>query len=182
MISSPMIRLPRGRLVPYAADHDEATVRWLNTADIQSTFGFSSTLTIASHRAWLAAASNAAMWAILDEPGSHCGNVLLHISGKHRSAYFQIYLGEPSARGRGLGKSVLEAVLAHAFDDMALHRVWLHTRPDNLQAERLYRRGGFVVEGVERDALLHGAGFISQTRWSILEHEWRESARFVVTP
>ena len=175
-----MIRLPRGQLIPYADDHDEATVRWLNSADIQSSFGFSSTLTLPAHRAWIASASNVVMWAVLDEQGAHCGNVLLHIAGKHRSAYFQVYLGEPSTRGKGLGKSVLEAVLRYAFDDIALHRVWLHTRPDNLDAERLYRRAGFVVEGIERDALLHGVGFISQTRWSILEHEWRDTSRFVV--
>lgn len=176
MIEPPPIPLERGRLAPYRSEHDERTVEWLNTPEIQVTFGFASQLTTASHRVWVESASDTIIWAVLDEVGKHCGNVLLRVTERNRAGYFQIYLGVRSTRGKGLGRQVLDAVLRHAFDVLRLHRIYLHTLPGNLAAEKLYRAAGFTMEGVERDALLRDGAFVSQKRWSLLEQEWRAAA------
>lgn len=160
-------------LIPYEARHDKKTVEWLNSADLQSTFGLRRTVSEASHRVWVDANSDTLIWAIVDPAGQHVGNVLLKITERHRSGYFQIYVGERSARGRGLGEHALKATLMRAFDQRGLHRVWLHTFPDNAAAEALYLKHGFVLEGTERDALLSKDTYMSQRRWSLLEHEWR---------
>ena len=161
------------KLVPYRPRHDARTVQWLNAPDIRMTFGISRPVTLASHRAWIEAAHGTLVWAINDAGDTHCGNVLLHCNARHRSAYFQIYIGEPAMRGRGIGKVVLDLVLAHAFTDLDLHRVWLHTFADNVPAERLYANAGFVDEGVERESILREGSFCSQRRWSLLAREWR---------
>src|SRR5690242_528727 len=97
-------------LAPYEAKHDQRTVEWLNTPELRDTFGITSEITLASHRRWVEAASDAVIWAILVPQGEHCGNVLLHCNSRHRSAYFQIYLGEHSSRGHGVGRAVTRAV------------------------------------------------------------------------
>lgn len=161
-------------LTAYGPEHDAATVRWLNSGELRATFGFRGTVTLDSHRHWLDSTKDIRIWAVIDGKGQHCGNTLLHVNLRHRSGYFQIYLGEPSVRGEGLGKRALRETLAQAFEVEGLHRVWLHTFADNTAAEALYRRQGFVLEGIEREAIhLDNGIFLSQNRWSLLIQEWR---------
>lgn len=54
-------------------------------------------------------------------------------------------------RGRGLGHRLMAAALAHA-DRLGLERVELQVFSDNPAALALYRRLGFVEEGVKRRA------------------------------
>jgi RimJ/RimL family protein N-acetyltransferase len=175
-MSAPTLQAAGVTLVPYAPGHDARTVAWLNAPDIRSTFGISRAVTPSSHRAWVESTHDTLIWAINGAGGTHCGNVLLHCNPRHRSAYFQIYIGEPAMRGRGLGKVALDLVLAHAFSGLDLHRVWLHTFPDNGPAERLYAKAGFLTEGVERESICREGAFLSQRRWSLLAHEWRARA------
>lgn len=160
-------------LVPYTASHDKKTVGWLNSADLQATFGLRQSINVESHRKWLNAATDTQIWAIQDQSGSHVGNVLLKINHRHRSGYFQIYIGESRARGLGLGERALIATLSTAYETYGLHRVWLHTFPENVRAEALYKKHGFVLEGLERDALFVDGTYVSQRRWSLLTSEWR---------
>jgi RimJ/RimL family protein N-acetyltransferase len=57
----------------------------------------------------------------------------------------------PRWRGRGIGTRLLTAALADA-DRIGLERIELEVFMGNGTAQRLYRRLGFVVEGVKRKA------------------------------
>ncbi|GAB3493437.1 hypothetical protein GCM10027399_13310 [Curvibacter fontanus] len=160
-------------LTPYTSEYDEKTVGWLNSADLRATFGLRQEVSLDSHRSWVKAAIDTQIWAIREPTGHHVGNVLLKINQRHRSGYFQIYIGEPRARGLGLGEKAFLAVLKAAYEKYGLHRVWLHTFPENVRAEALYQKHGFVLEGVEREALLVDGVYVSQRRWSLLVTEWR---------
>ncbi|KQW38239.1 GNAT family N-acetyltransferase [Rhizobacter sp. Root404] len=159
-------------LVPYGPEHDAATVRWLASDELRDTFGFRGDINIESHRRWVNSTHHTHIWAVVNEAGVHCGNTLLHVNPRHCSGYFQIYIGEPTARGHGLGKAALRRTLANAFATLSLHRVWLHTFADNRAAESLYRQHGFTHEGIERDAICVNGKFVSQNRWSLLLDEW----------
>jgi len=63
---------------------------------------------------------------------------------------------DPGARGRGLGRALVEAALASARDERV--RVGLYVREDRLEARRLYERLGFRPLG-RRTWLDLGAGF-----------------------
>ncbi len=164
-----------GVLFPYGEGEDVATVRWLNLQDLRDTFGLRQQLTVESHRRWIASANDTLVWGIRAGGGEHVGNVLLTVTERHRSGYFQIYIGDKGARGKGLGQAALSAALVLAFGHYGIHRVWLHTLLGNSTAERLYQKNGFEMEGIERDALWLGDGYGSQKRWSLLEPEWRAS-------
>lgn len=165
------------RLVPYADEHDIQTVRWLNDPVLQRGFGLARQITLESHRDWLAANRDILVWAITDEGGEHCGNVLLHSVMARRSAYLQVYVGSRKSLRKGIAYRALGGVLTHAFRSLGLHRIWLHTMPGNIAAEALYTKLGFLREGVEREALPRDGGFVDQYRWSLLEHEWKGTAR-----
>ena len=159
-------------LQPYAAEHDERTVAWLNDPALQRSFGLDRQVTLAGHRAWRAAQEDLVLWAIT-YGGRHVGNCSLRWNARHASAYFQIYLGEPAVRGRGLGKAAIMAALDYAFGALKAHRVWLHVYPHNAVALAIYTALGFVEEGLERDALLLEGSYQSQLRMSLLDDEWK---------
>lgn len=67
----------------------------------------------------------------------------------------------PEAQGQGLGRLVLEGLLAWAQDASgprlpAITRLELYVRADNRRAQNLYRSVGFQLEGVRR-SLVRGA-------------------------
>ncbi len=158
-------------LESWADAHDAQTVAWLNDPHIRATFGITSEPTLDGHRRWKAGQPGLSAFAII-AMGQHVGNALLLRDDRHRSAYLQLYLGSAEHRGKGLGRASLGRLLAIGFDELGLHRIWLHTLPDNTAAERLYRSMGFVLEGMERDAVAVDSSFRSQNRWSLLAGEF----------
>jgi ribosomal protein S18 acetylase RimI-like enzyme len=58
----------------------------------------------------------------------------------------------PAFRQQGIGKRLIQRALA-AARDFGFRRVELAVRANNLNAIELYKRVGFRVEGVQRDAI-----------------------------
>jgi ribosomal protein S18 acetylase RimI-like enzyme len=59
----------------------------------------------------------------------------------------------PQFRGRGIGTKLTKKALA-AARAFGLHRVELTVREHNAGAIELYKKAGFEIEGVQRDAVL----------------------------
>jgi ribosomal protein S18 acetylase RimI-like enzyme len=58
----------------------------------------------------------------------------------------------PRFRGQGIGTNLIRSTLA-ATRTIGLHRVELTVRQNNTRAIELYKKAGFVVEGLQRDAV-----------------------------
>jgi RimJ/RimL family protein N-acetyltransferase len=97
------------------------------------------------------------VFAIEERIGSALVGVvqLVDIHLVHRNAEMRIRIGEPDARGRGLGTATLGLLLDHAWRDLGLHRVYLYVFATNERAIASYERVGFEHEG-----RLHEAAFI----------------------
>lgn len=67
---------------------------------------------------------------------------------RHKALLFGMYV-RPEHRGRGLGRALVEAVLAEARRAPQLQIVQLTVTQGNTAAETLYRRCGFEPWGVE---------------------------------
>ena len=159
-------------LVNWDDEHSENTVLWLRDPQLQRDFGVTFAVSVAEHDAWRQRQNGLLAWAIVVD-AKHIGNLLIFLNQRQCSGYLQIYIGDAQFRGQGLGRYALELALEHAFSDLNLHRIWLHTFPENIRAERLYRSLGFMSEGRERMAFKGGDGkFKDQVRWSILANEW----------
>jgi len=121
----------------------------------------------------LALADPAMLQLIVEHDGRPVGHVLL--SGLGRAAMgieFRRYVvWEP---GRGIGSAALPLVLAHCFDDLGTHRVWLDVMPDNARARRVYEGAGFREEALLRDALRRPDGsVVPLVLMAITLAEWR---------
>ena len=81
------------------------------------------------------------------------GTCQLHsISAVHRHAELQIRIGDVKQRGHGYGTDAVQLLLKFGFDDLNLHRIFLHVFADNKAAVRTYEKCGFKREGILRHA------------------------------
>lgn len=71
---------------------------------------------------------------------------------RHKALIWGVYV-DAAARGQGLSRRLMEAMIAHARSLPALRQVTLSVSAWNTTARTLYERLGFVSYGCEPDAL-----------------------------
>lgn len=105
--------------------------------------------------------------------GVHIGNVGLHaIDWKNRCAELGIAIGEKAYWNQGYGTDAIRTLLALAFHEMNLHRVFLRVDADNGRAIRCYEKAGFQREGTSRETVFREGAYHDQYVMSILEREF----------
>jgi len=77
-------------------------------------------------------------------------------------------------RGRGIGGALIRAALAKARAN-GLTRVQLHVRAGNVRARVLYEKVGFVIEGVQRNAVRLDGVYEDQLSMAVLFDERPET-------
>ena len=88
-----------------------------------------------------------------------------------QNAELQIRIGDPTMQGRGAGTAAVRELLRHGFGTLKLHRVYLQVFRGNVRAQRAYLKCGFVVEGVQRQAVLIDNAFEDIVMMGILSGE-----------
>jgi RimJ/RimL family protein N-acetyltransferase len=130
---------------------------WINDRDTALHNNRYSPIHESDHLRWLdsvVSAPDIRVFAIRDSQERLIGVCqLVHIDPVGRSAELRIRIGLASDRGRGCGSHAVKELLRFAFDDLNLHRVYLHVFATNERAIRTYKRVGFREEGrlVEAD-------------------------------
>jgi N-acetyltransferase len=90
----------------------------------------------------------------------------LHPKGK--SAEIGVGIGEPGLWGKGIGREALELEVKYLFGELGLRRIGLSVVSHNDRAIWMYKRLGFVVEGVERDGVGSDDGFIDDVKMGLV--------------
>jgi diamine N-acetyltransferase len=75
-------------------------------------------------------------------------------------------------QGRGLGTEAVDVLVAYAFRDLGLRKVWLDVLANNPQAIRSYEKSGFVEEGRMRAHYWHEGEHRDAVVMSLLRDEW----------
>lgn len=71
-------------------------------------------------------------------------------------------------QGKGYGAAMLEALVARAFGELDLHKLWLIVRRDNKSSQAMYLRAGFEFEGVLRDEYCVNGRYFDMVRMGIV--------------
>lgn len=90
----------------------------------------------------------------------------------HRSAELQIRIGDRDAQGKGIGSEACALLLKHAFHDLNLNRVHLHVFETNHNAVSLYKRCGFNIEGVMKQAAFIDGNWVNVLLMAILRESY----------
>lgn len=96
--------------------------------------------------------------AVIEADGIACGTVgLLNIDKKNHKSEFYIAMGEHSYKGKGIATKAGKLILDYAFKQLHLNKVYLFTEINNIAAQRLFKRLGFIKEGcLRKDIVSHG--------------------------
>lgn len=113
--------------------------------------------------------------AICDaETGSLYGVIyLLQIDWLNRSCEYAIQIGESALQGKGIGYQSTLKILDHAFYDLNLHRVHLTVLENNERAIILYKKIGFIEEGIHRSAVFKNGKYLNVVQMAILADEYK---------
>lgn len=111
--------------------------------------------------------------AIVDDKDLIVGLIsLLNIDYINRSCELHIMIGESENRGKGIGTFAVKSMIDHAFDNLNLRRIELEVFEDNIPAMRLYKKCGFVREGIRREAVYKKGQYLSMIIMSILRSDY----------
>jgi diamine N-acetyltransferase len=90
----------------------------------------------------------------------------------NKSAEFSIMIGNKSYWSKGAGKFATDSMIAHGFNNLNLHRIYLTVLEYNTRAIQLYERSGFKREGVLREAIFKNGTYQNLIHMSVLKREF----------
>lgn len=142
-------------LSPLAQDDSPILYSWLSDREYRLDSGGFEFIDWESHCQWFQRAQQGATGVALavrrSEDQTLVGLVqLVAINRVYRNAELRIRLA-PDQLGKGYGTEATRLLCAHGFDDLNLHRIYLHVRAKNPRAIRCYEKVGFQVEGTLRE-------------------------------
>ena len=131
----------------------ERCYRWMNDPNIVRTLKTRYPIAFSNEVEWLDRAMNPSAserhFAIeRKDDRSHIGNASLHeIDWVSRTAWFGLFIGEPTAWNRGFGSDAISTLTRFAFDEMNLHKLRINVFEYNERAKHVLQNQGFVAEG-----------------------------------
>jgi len=145
-----------------ASDLDRC-YRWMNDPVIVRTLKSRYPMPFQQEAAWLEEATEpsptARHFAIeRKDDRHHIGNASLHgIDWVSRTAWFGLFLGEPTAWNKGFGRDAVTTLVQFAFEEMNLQKLKVNVFDYNEKAKHLLESLGFTQEGkLERDFYKEG--------------------------
>lgn len=78
-------------------------------------------------------------------------------------------------KGNGFGKETLKLIKELAFEKNDFNRLWLDVRLKNERAQHVYKRVGFIEEGILREAVLVEGRYESLKLMAILKKDYLSS-------
>lgn len=151
------------RLMTY--DDTDRIVAWRNSDAVRKNFIYQELFTRESHESWIrnkVETGDVVQMIICDiATDMPLGSVYIRdIDRKHKKAEYGIFIGEASARGRGVGTATARLMLRYCFEEEGLHRVYLRALSGNEAAIRSYEKAGFVKEGLLKDDVCIDGNFV----------------------
>lgn len=86
---------------------------------------------------------------------------------RHRANIFAMYIS-PKARGKGIGKALMEMAIEHAKESEEIQKINLSVVSSNKAAKNLYLQLGFKVFGTEEMALKIGDTYYEEQHMSLI--------------
>ena len=89
-----------------------------------------------------------------------------------RSAIFYLAILDPTHWSKGFGSEATQLMVDYAFETLNLNRIQLHVCAENTPAIKIYKRVGFIKEGVLRQAMFRNGNYVDFWVMGILRNDW----------
>ena len=167
-------------LRPITLEDTPLIVRWRSDPRVYGTLFRQEPITEERHRQWLremVLSGKCDQFIIVDKAQNRpVGTVFLkEIDREHLRAEYAIFIGEETARGRGIGSEAARLMTDYGFQQLGLNRIYLYVFASNVRAIASYRSAGFREEGRLRENYRCKDGsFADVLMMSLLRGEWLE--------
>lgn len=106
----------------------------------------------------------------IDYAGNAVGVVMLtDIDYKNGNAEVHIKLAVNEARGKGYGTDSLSTIVRYAFEELRLKCIYARISKHNQSSQLLFKKCGFVEEGILRNRLFKKGKYIDVISFSIIK-------------
>jgi diamine N-acetyltransferase len=130
------------------------TREWRNRDEVRKWFLTSTIISPQQHAAWFAQYRDRDddFVFVIEETALLCRPVgqasIYAIDWQQRRAKFgRLLIGDPDARGKGLARRAVTALIGESFDKLGLEELRLEVLKDNARAIALYEQCGFTFDG-----------------------------------
>ena len=166
-------------LRPLAETDVDHIMTWVNRPEIVGNLAaFSGApMTREDELAWIRRTLVSAdrVWSIVaSDDGRYLGQVGIHqIHARSKVGRLGVVIATREEMGQGHGSAAIRAALDRGFGELGLHKLWLMVFRSNERGQRLYKKLGFIEEGVLREEYFHEGAWHDMVRMSMLASEWR---------
>lgn len=152
-------------------------IRWRNDREVTESLFSSRGITISEHRNWfdsyVKSGNRIEFMVIKKDDGKKIGTIgLSNIDHRNQKAEYGILLGEKDEWGKGYAKEASIAIINYGFEELNLMKIYLRVFKDNTAAVNLYKKLGFVEEGILRKEYYKNGRFKDVLPMSVLREEW----------
>jgi RimJ/RimL family protein N-acetyltransferase len=111
--------------------------------------------------------------AIIDkETGELVGEVVFNEFDENtRNVNYRILIG-PKGRNKGIGTEATTLFIEYGFQFLKLHKIDLEVYSFNPRAEYVYKKNGFVLEGILREKFKYNEEYIDTKIYGILKSDY----------
>ncbi len=111
--------------------------------------------------------------AVIEADGVPVGTIgLLSIDRKNSKAEYYIAMGETFYKGKGIAKEASLLILKYGFETLMLNRIYLYTEAENIKAQKLFEKVGFVREGLIRQDIFSHGKYADRYAYGYLREDW----------
>ncbi|MBK9622106.1 MAG: GNAT family N-acetyltransferase [Candidatus Obscuribacter sp.] len=176
-IATPTLTGPVATLPPITAAHvTDDYLCWLNDKHLmrfsrQRLRHHTRETSIAYQQTFVGTANH--LWAIeATDSGELMGTINTYVDSQSLVADIGIMVGNPSARGRGLGKAAWGLVMAFLFNDLGMRKVTAGTVGGNIAMQKIAEHWQMRLEATLREQELIDDKPYDILRYGILKREW----------
>lgn len=102
---------------------------------------------------------------------------LLNIDDKNKKAEYYICLGEDQSKGKGVAYIASDCLIKEGYHKKNLNKIYLYTEVENIRAQKLFEKIGFIKEGLLKCDIIHNGHKIDRFIYGLILEEYLRKVR-----
>lgn len=152
-------------------------VKWINNPVTNRFLHYELPLEIAKTEQWFdnCEKGNNRYDAVIEADGIPCGTIgLLSIDRRNCKAEYYVAMGEDTLKGKGIAYKATRLILEYAFEELKLNKVYLFTERENIAAQKLFEKVGFIKEGFLKEDIVSHGKYVDRFTYGICRNQYQK--------
>lgn len=158
-------------------DKLEKIMNWRTSPEVSPYMYTSPNLTIEDQKKWFKNINNdstVSYWIIVVD-GVDVGVLNLYdIDTKNKRCFWAYYIGDSSARGKGVARQLECNIYDYVFYEVGLNKLCCEVLAFNEKVIQIHEKFGSEIEGIFKQHIFKNNTFLDVVRMAILKEKWDE--------